>query len=68
MAIKKHNRGKVIGNLGHFTICRMPEFVGIGKDRKEKTSTIGIFKGNVLIEKGFKNCQEALEYASELLK
>lgn len=68
MAIKKHNRGKVIGTLSHFTIRHMPEFEGYGKKRKEKTSTIGIFKGKVLVEKGFKNCQEALGYASELLK
>ena len=66
--VKKIERGKVIGEIGHYTIRQVPKYEGYGKDRKMVTSTIAIFKGKHKIQDGFKHTTEALAHAQTLMK
>ena len=65
MGVKKVDRGKVLARIGHYHIRQILE-----KDRTGKVTgtNICIFHAKTKIKEGFKNTQQALEYASALLK
>ena len=66
--VKKIERGKVIGSIGHFTIRQVPKHEGYGKARKVISTDIAVYKAKRLIQGGFKTTKEALAHAQILMK
>lgn len=65
MAIKKQERGKVLGGVDFFTVRQVPTYEGTGKKRRVKTSTVAIFHGKNRVKDGFGNLNQALDFIGE---
>ena len=66
--VKKKTLGAVLGELGYLKIRQVLEYEGYGKKRRCKSSYIAIFNAKKELVRGFKNKDEALVKAKELLK
>ena len=45
MAVKKNDRGSIIGNVDFITVRQLGTYAGHGKNRKMTTSTIALLVG-----------------------
>jgi len=68
MAVKKpqKERGKIIARYvgeTYFDVHHVPTYKGEGKARRMETSTIALYHGKHLLEKGFKNVEDATAFA-----
>ena len=67
MAVKKNQRGKVIGNHEFIEICETRTYEGYGNKRRAKSSNIGLFVTKHKLQDNFINKELALEYAKLVL-
>lgn len=65
MGVRKKDLGKVLGMVDFLTIRQIPKYKTVGTKRVVETSTIAICHAKKIIKDGFKNFDNAYEFASE---
>jgi len=63
MAVKKRKLGKIVGKYEFFDIRVVEKYEGHGVKKKLTGSSLGVYHAKTLLKDGFKNTQEALQFA-----